>query len=65
MTGHVSKGTTKDEIILDEDINKMVMELRDKPQSMLTETERAELALAFICVTRHRHSLINCKFLDI
>lgn len=63
MTAHNSKGITRDIIELDEDINKSVLELLDIPMDQLTEDERSELCLAFVSCTRHRHRLINCKFL--
>ena len=48
---------------LDDDINESVAEVMNIPPESLTNSERAELCLGFVAVTRHRHQLINCKFL--
>jgi len=63
MTAHTSKGTTRDIIELDEDLNESIKDLLDKHPSKLTIEERSELCLYFVAITRHRHELINAKHL--
>ena len=65
MTVHTSKGITRDIIELDDDVNEAVCEVMSIPPGSLTDSERAELCLGFVSVTRHRHQLINCKFLGV
>lgn len=65
MTVHTSKGITRDIIELDDDVNEAVCEVMSIPPESLTNSERAELCLGFVSVTRHRHKLINCKFLGV
>ena len=63
MTVHTNKGITRDIVELDDDINESVAEVMNIPPESLTNSERAELCLGFVSVSRHRHQLINCKFL--
>lgn len=57
-----TKGTW-DIVELDNDINESVSEVMQIPFTHLTSAERSELCLGFVAVSRHRHQLINCKFL--
>jgi superfamily I DNA/RNA helicase len=63
LTAHTSKGSTFDIVELDDDINESVSEVMQVPITHLTNSERSELCLGFVSISRHRHQLINCKFL--
>ena len=56
---------TRDIIELDDDVNEAVCEVMSIPPGSLTDSERAELCLGFVSISRHRHQLINCKFLGV
>ena len=55
---------TRDVIELDDDINKSVAKVLMKPKELRTEADIAELNIAFVSTTRHRHLLLGCKFLQ-
>jgi hypothetical protein len=57
-----TKGTW-DIVELDDDINESVSEVMQVPITHLTNPEISELCLGFVAVSRHRHQLINCRFL--
>lgn len=63
-TGHASKGLTFDSVELDDDITKSVRKVLDKPASQRDADDRAELCLAFVCISRHKYELTNAPFLD-
>ena len=65
MTIHTSKGITRDIIELDDDVNEAVCEVMSIPPGSLTDSERSELCIGFVAVSRHRHQLINCRFLGV
>ena len=65
MTAHTSKGSTKDIVELDDDLNDSIADLLHIPQESLTDSERAEMCLYFVSVSRHRHVLINAKHLNL
>ncbi len=56
---------TRDIVELDDDVNESVAEAMAIPYESLSDAERAELCLGFVAITRHRHQLINCKFLGV
>ena len=64
MTAHTSKGTTRDIVELDDDLNSAIEDIIKKPFTILTEEERAELCLYFVAISRHRFQLINAKHLE-
>ena len=64
MTAHTSKGATRDIVELDNDMNEAIKDLVDKPMEQLTSSERSEMCLYFVACTRHRHKLINAKYLN-
>jgi hypothetical protein len=64
MTAHVSKGITRDEIELDDDLNDSIDDIIDTKPADLSIEQRAEFNLYFVACTRHRHSLINAVHLD-
>ena len=59
-----SKGTTRDEVELDDDINMAVAKVLAKPRAERTSEDLVELKIGYVSCTRMRYSLINCKFLD-
>lgn len=63
MTAHTSKGSTRDIIELDNDLNEAVQDLLDIPPSKLSVDQRAELCLYFVSISRHKYQLINAKHL--
>ncbi len=65
MTVHTSKGITRDIVELDDDVNEAISDLLHIPQENLTSSERAEMCLYFVSVSRHRHVLINAKHLGV
>ena len=64
MTAHVSKGITRDEIELDDDLNDSIDDVIGIKPADLTIEQRAEFNLYFVSCTRHRYSLINAVHLD-
>ena len=63
MTAHTSKGSTFDEVELDDDLNDSINEAIEAYSSNASSAITAELCLGFVSITRHRHVLKNCKFL--
>ncbi len=63
MTAHTSKGTTRDIIELDPDMDKAIREALSKTFKGTEEDRRSELCLYFVAVTRHRHKLIGANYL--
>jgi superfamily I DNA/RNA helicase len=63
MTAHTSKGTTRDIIELDPDMDKAVREALSKTFKGTEEDRRSELCLYFVAITRHRHKLIGANYL--
>ena len=64
MTAHTSKGTTRDIIELDPDMDKAVMEALSPKFKGTEEDRRAELCLYFVACTRHKYELINASYLE-
>lgn len=64
MTAHTSKGTTRDIIELDDDMDKALIEALSPNYKGTSEERRSEICLYFVAITRHRHKLINAKFLE-
>ena len=56
---------TRDIVELDDDVNEAISDLLHIPQENLTSSERAEMCLYFVSVSRHRHVLINAKHLGV
>ena len=50
---------------MDDDVNDSIADLHHIPQESLTDSERAEMCLYFVSVSRHRHVLINAKHLNL
>ena len=64
MTAHTSKGATRDIIELDPDMDKSVLEAISPKFKGTEEERRSELCLYFVACTRHKHQLINAKYLE-
>jgi len=63
LTGHTSKGSTFDEVELDNDLNEAITDIIARDPSTYTDDERSELCLYFVCISRMRFKLINAKHL--
>ena len=63
LTAHTSKGGTWDIVELDDDLNESIFEAIEAHQTMPTPSTHAELCLGFVAASRHKHQLLNCKFL--
>lgn len=64
MTAHTSKGSTRDEVELDPDMDKAVMEAISPKFKGTEEDRRAELCLYFVACTRHRYKLSGANYLE-
>lgn len=64
MTAHTSKGSTRDEVELDPDMDKAVMEAVSTKFKGTEEDRRAELCLYFVACTRHRYKLSGANYLE-
>lgn len=64
LTAHTSKGSTFDTVELDNDLNHSIQDTMLIPPEQQTDADKAELCLGFVAITRHRHKLLNCKFLQ-
>lgn len=64
MTAHSSKGTTRDIVELDPDMDKSVRDALSKSFKGTPDDRRAELCLYFVATTRHRHTLIGANYLE-
>jgi len=64
MTAHNSKGTTRDIIELDPDMDKALQDALS-PKFKGTEDERrSELCLYFVAISRHKHQLHGAEYLN-
>ena len=63
MTAHTSKGSTRDEVELDPDMDKAVMEALSTKFKGTEEERRAELCLYFVACTRMRYKLTGANYL--
>lgn len=63
MTAHSSKGTTRDIIELDPDMDEALKEALSPKFKGTEEDRRSELCLYFVAITRHRHELIGGDYL--
>lgn len=64
MTAHTSKGTTRDIVELDPDMDKAVKEALSPKFKGTEEDRRAELCLYFVSITRHKYELIGANYLE-
>jgi len=65
LTAHTSKGSTFDEVELDEDLNESLSDVLSAECTMSEDAINAELCLYFVACTRHRHILTNAKHLNL
>ena len=63
LTAHTSKGSTFDSVELDNDLNESILTAIEEYKKSPNSEVHAELCLAFVAATRHRHKLLNCKYL--
>jgi len=64
MTAYTAKGSTRDSVELDPDLDKAIAKLIPLPQHVLTSEERSLLALYFVACTRHKYFLYGAKYLN-
>lgn len=64
MTAHTSKGTTRDIVELDPDMDKALLDALSPKFKGTEEDRRSELCLYFVAITRHRHHLEGAKYLE-
>lgn len=64
MTAHTSKGSTRDIVELDPDMDQAVADALSSRFKGTEEDRRAELCLYFVAVTRHKHKLIGARYLE-
>ena len=64
MTAHTSKGTTRDIVELDPDLDKAVRDALSDNYKGTEDERRSELCLYFVACTRHRFKLIGAEYLN-
>ena len=61
MTAHTSKGSTRDIVELDDDLNKAI---REALSPTFKGDKHSEFCLYFVAISRHKHQLIGADYLD-
>lgn len=64
MTAHTSKGTTRDIVELDPDLDKALQDALSENYKGTEDECRSELCLYFVAITRHRHQLIGAHYIE-
>lgn len=64
MTAHNSKGTTRDEVELDPDMDKALEDALSLKFKGTEDERRSELCLYFVACTRHRYKLHGANYLN-
>lgn len=64
MTAHTSKGVTRDVIELDPDMDKALEDALSSKFKGTEDERRSEICLYFVSISRHKHQLINAKYLE-
>ena len=63
LTSFASKGSTFDEVTLDNELDLSIKDFLDKPLNLLDAEEQEAFYVYFVAITRHRYKINNASYL--